>query len=150
MANPTPANPKLGDLVADGREIFRAFAGKNFRKRKNPPPHEVRYFAYLLRDDDVADGLSVGLAPRDAVKDLAENFGYCSILVSIVHSLPFGLEVRVDAADPTHAFICNLPLMTISDVTREQAVWIARELARKSICITCDPYQPNGPTPPIR
>lgn len=143
MATPA-ANPNLGDVLGDGQEIFRAFAEKGHRKRRKTPPHEVRYFAYLLREEDVADGLSVGLRPSDAVKHLAENFGYCSISTGVVHFLPYGLVVRLDAADPNHGFICNLPLMSISDQSRELAVLIARELARKSICVTCDPYKPNG------
>jgi hypothetical protein len=144
MAIPAAPYPKLGNRVADGQEIFRAFANKNFRKRKNQPPHEVRYFAYLLREDDRDDGLSVGLTPTDAVKDLAENFGYCSISVGVIHALPFDLEVRLDAADQNHAFICNLPLRTISDQAAAQAIFIARELARRSNCTTCDPYRPSG------
>jgi hypothetical protein len=149
MANPAAANPKLGDIVADGQEVFRAFAYKSYRKRKNPPPHEVRYFAYLLGEDDIDDGLSVGLSPMAAVKGLAENFGYCSISAGVIHGLSYGLEVRIDATDQDHAFICKLPLRTISDTAWEQAVLIAGELARKSNCITCDPYKPNGCTPSI-
>lgn len=144
MANQAAANPRLGDKIADEREIFRAFAEKNFRKRKNPPPHEVRYFAYLLREDDLADGLSVGLTPRDAIKHLERNYGYCSISVGIIHGLGFDLEVRVDANDDNHAFICNLPIRTISEQTEARAISIARELARRSLAITCDPYDPNG------
>jgi|ERR1017187_229811 hypothetical protein len=137
---PTAANnPKLGARLADEQEVYRAFAYKNYRKRKNPPPHEVRYFSYLLGEDDVDDGLSIGLSPNAAVKGLTENFGYCSISVGVIHGLPHGLEVRLDATDPEHAFICNLPLMTISDQSRDKAVYIARELARRSNCITCDP-----------
>jgi hypothetical protein len=142
MATPA-ANPNLGGIVADDQEAFRAFAYQSYRKSKN---HTVRYFAYLLGEDDIADGLSVGLSPRAAIKGLAENFGYCSISVGVIHGLPFGLEVRLDAADQNHAFICNLPLMTISDQSRDQAIFIARELARKSTCVTCDPYTPNGGT----
>lgn len=150
MANQAAANPSLGERIADEREIFRAFAEKNFRKRKNPPPHEVRYFAYLLREDDLADGLSVGLTPRDAVKHLDRNEGYCSISVGVIHSLGFGLEVRIDVNDDNHAFICNLPIRTISEQTDAMAISIARELARRSLVITCDPYNPNGcAVPPV-
>lgn len=140
MASPPASNSKLGDLVADDREVFRAFAEKNFRRRKDQPPHQVRYFSYLLREEDIGDGLSVGLTPADAVKELARNFGYCSILVSAIRALPFGLEVRIDATDQNHAYICGLPLMTISDQQRSQAVYVAGELARLSNCVTCNPY----------
>ncbi len=123
--------------------MFRAFAYQSYRKSKK---REVRYFAYLIGEDDIADGLSVGLTPKAAVKGLAENFGYCSISAGTVHALPFNLEVRVDVDDQNHAFICNLPLMTISDQSRDQAIFIARELARRSTCVTCNPYKPNGET----
>jgi hypothetical protein len=146
MATP-PVNPKLGERLADGQEVYRAFAYQSYRRRKGAPPHEVRHFAYLLGEDDVEDGLSVGLTPRDAVKGLVGNFGYCSISVGVVHSFE-GLEVRADITDPNHAFICNLPLRTISDLSESKAIFLARELARKSICITCDPYIPNGCPPP--
>jgi hypothetical protein len=144
MANQAVANPQLGGRVEDGRDIFRAFAEKNFRRRRSQPPHEVRYFAYLLREEDITDGLSVGLTPRGAVKYLDYNYGYCSITVGVIHALEFGLEVRMDANDDTHAYICNLPIRTISEQTEARAIYIARELARRSIGITCDPYKPNG------
>jgi hypothetical protein len=94
----------------------------------------------------LADGLSVGLTPEAAVKYLDTNEGYCSISVGIIHALPYGLEVRIDKSDPDHAYICNLPLMTTSDIHREKAILIARELARKSIGITCEPYRPSTST----
>lgn len=141
----TPAvNPNLGEILADEQNIFRAFAYPSYRRRKSQPPHEVRYFAYLLGEDDQEDGLSVGLTPRDAVKGLAENHGYCSISVGIIHNLPFGLEVRADVTDPNHAFICKLPLKSISEQLEAQAIYIARELARNSIGLCCDSYRPNG------
>jgi hypothetical protein len=142
------ADANIGELLADDREIFRAFADKSFRVRKNPPPHKIRSGAYLLREDDV-DGLSVGLTPRDCVRFLERNFGYCSILVGQVRALPYALEVRLDAANPGHAFICNLPLLTISDEHRERAMVIAGELARRSHAITCDPFVPNGCAAPV-
>lgn len=140
------ADNNIGDLLSGDREVFRAFADPSFRKRKT---NRVRSGAYLLRDDELNDGLSVGLTPKDAVKYLERNYGYCSLSVSRVHALPYGLEVRFDKADPNHAFICNLPLMTISDERREMAMLIAGELARASNVITCDEYVPNGsPTNP--
>jgi len=136
----------LGALLDDDVEVFRAFAEKSYRRRKNNN-NVVRYLAYLLRDDDVGDGLSVGLSPEAAVKHLQTNEGYCRILVGAIHALPYGLQVRVDLADPNHAFICNLPLITISDASRELAMVIGKELARMSIVVTCDPYIP--PTPAV-
>jgi hypothetical protein len=137
MAAPPPAN--LGDCLGDEVTIFRAFAEKSYRHRKK---RVVRYFAYLLRDEDVADGLSVGLSPRAAVRYLRTNEGYCQILVGAIHRLPYGLQVRIDLADPDHAFICNLPLLSSSDEARERAIQIGNELARKSDLVTCDPYIP--------
>lgn len=64
-----------------------------------------------------------------------------------VHSLPYDLEVRIDTTDPTHAFICNLPYLKISNESRERAMLIAGVLARKSKVITCDPYIPAVPVP---
>ena len=138
------ANPQHGARLADEQEIYRAFAYQSYRRRKAVPPHEVRYFAYLLSEDDIEDGLSVGLTPRDAVKNLAQNFGYCSISVGIIHGAGFGLEVRFDANDDKHAFICNLPIRSISEQTEARAIFVARELARRSVGVSCDPYKPNG------
>lgn len=138
------ANVNLGDLLENNVDIFRAFADKSFRVRKENPPHKVRSGAFVLREEDADDGLSVGITPRAAVAYLDRNFGYCSILVEQVRELPYGLDVRLDPADPNHAYIINLPLMTISDEYRERAMLIAGELARKANCITCDPYVPNG------
>jgi hypothetical protein len=133
----TPVN--LGYRLNDEVYVFRAFAEKNYRDRKK---NEFRYFAYLLRDDDTGDGLSVGLSPSAAVKHLQTNEGYCRILVGAIHALPYGLLVRIDAVGENHAFICNLPLMTISDDSRVRARLISGELARRSEVITCDSYIP--------
>lgn len=143
MAIPA-VNPNLGEILADDVKVWRAFAYPSYRRRKGTPPHEARYFAYLLDDDDAGDGLSVGLTPRDAVKGLNDNSGYCSILVGTVHGLPHGLQVRGDPNDPGHAFICNLPLKTISEIEEARAIFIARELARLSGDVCCDKYRPNG------
>jgi hypothetical protein len=129
----------IGRTLNDDVHVFRAFAEKSYRDRKK---NKVRNFAYLLRDEDAADGLSVGLSPGAAVRDLQTNEGYCKIMVGIIHALPYGLQVRIDPEDESHAFICNLPLLTISDQTRERAMLIANELARRSVVITCDPYIP--------
>jgi hypothetical protein len=138
------ASGNVGDRLGDDVEVFRAFADKSFRNRKR---NKVRSGAYQLREDE-ADGLSVGLTPKDAVKYLQINYGYCSILVGSVHALPYNLEVRVDKRDPNHAFICNLPLLTFSDRCREDATLIGGELARRSKVITCDTYIPNGHSVP--
>jgi len=130
----------IGALLPDDRDVFRAFAEKSYRDRKK---NKVRYGAYLLRDEDVNDGLSVGLTANSAVQHLNSNEGYCVISVGAIHSLPYNLEVRIDNKDPNHAFICNLPLLTISDANRERAILIAGELARRSKVITCDPYIPE-------
>jgi hypothetical protein len=130
----------LGVLLNDDVLIYRAFAEKNYRNRDK---NAVRYFAYVLRDIDVNDGLSVGLSPAAAIRGLLSNEGYCHISVGIVHGLPYGLQVRTDPNEPDHAFICNLPLMTISDESRERARLIGNELARRSTVVTCDPYTPE-------
>jgi hypothetical protein len=143
-APPVPNN--VGDLLPDDREVFRAFSDKSYRERK-ATRNRVRSGAYQLREDDIADGLSVGLTPEAAVRHLQTNFGYCSISVGTIHALPYHLEVRSDPRDPDHAFICNLPLMTISDEQRELAVLVAGELARRSQVITCDPFMPEAPDP---
>jgi hypothetical protein len=132
---------QLGEPVNDDVELFRAFAEKNFRERKAKPPHVVRYWAYLLREEDAADGLSVGLTPKASVKHLSRNYGYCSIQREAITSLPDGLCVRLDTSDSEHAFICNLPLRTISDDSLNEAMRIAKELARKSQVVTCDPFR---------
>jgi hypothetical protein len=137
MAAP-PAN--LGIVLGDDVLIYRAFAEKKYRNRDK---NAVRYFAYVLRDIDVNDGLSVGLSPAAAVRGLQTNEGYCQILVGVIHALPFGLQVRLDLNEADHAYICNLPLMTISDANRERAMQIGNELARKSTVVTCDPFVPN-------
>ena len=132
-------NQNLGELLADDLKVWRAFAYPSYRRGK-----KVRYFAYLLDEEDANDGLSVGLTPRDAVKGLNDNSGYCSILVGAIHGLPHGLQVKRDANDPGHAFICNLPLRSISEIMEAKAIFIARELARLSNDVCCDPYHPNG------
>src|ERR1700733_3442047 len=129
----------VGDNLGDETKVFRAFSEKNFRERKASPPHVVRFWAYLLRDEDANDGLSIGLTPQASVKRLARNYGYCEILVGAITALPDGLSVRIDSTDQEHAFICNLPLMTISEDARKEAVRIAKELARKSLAVTCNP-----------
>jgi|SRR6266853_1413806 len=137
------SNVNLGHLLSNDAQVFRAFAEKSYRRRKKSA---VRYLAFLLRDEDARDGLSVGLSPDAAVKHLQTNEGYCRILVGEIHALPYGLQVRIDLTDANHAFICNLPLMTISDESRELAMLIANELARKSVVVSCDPYIPPAPT----
>lgn len=136
------AASQLGEPVGGDVELFRAFAEKNFRERKATPPHVVRYWAYLLREEDEADGLSVGITPKASVKHLSRNYGYGSIRCGEVTSLPYGLCVRLDTSDTEHAFICNLPLRTVSDDCLDAAMRIAKELARKSKVITCDPFHP--------
>lgn len=133
-------DPNLTALLGNEKVIFRAFSEKSFRDRGR---NKVRPGAYLLREVDLQDGLSVGLTPEAAVKYLERNEGYCSIETGIVRSLPYGLEVEIDPADPNHAFIKNLPYMKVSDEHREKAMLIAGELARKSLVITCDPYPPS-------
>lgn len=132
-----PAN--LGILLDDDVLIYRAFAEKSYRDRGK---NVVRYFAYLLRDLDVNDGLSVGLSPA-AVRGLLSNEGYCRISVGVIHGLPYGLQVRIDPNEPDHAYICNLPLITVSDESRARAMSIGNALARNSTVVTCDPYNPE-------
>jgi len=145
MAAPSVGN-NVGDRLSDDREVFRAFSDKSYRERK-AARNRVRSGAYQLREEDIADGLSVGLTPEAAVKHLQTNYGYCSISVGTIHALPYHLEVRVDLRDPVHAFICNLPLLTISDEQRELALLVGGELARRSEVITCDPFIPEAPDP---
>ncbi len=135
----------VGDLLSDDREVFRAFSDKSYRERKTT--NRVRSGAFQLREEDAADGLSVGLTPEGAVKHLRTNYGYCSISVEKIHALPHGLEVRFDRTDPEHAFICNLPLLTISDEQRELALLVGGKLARMSVVITCDPFVPHKRDP---
>jgi hypothetical protein len=139
-----PDDSNLGSLLGNDQIIFRAFAEKGFRER----PKKVRPGAYLLREIDVNDGLSVGLSPDAAVKYLSRNEGYCSIQTGAVHTLPYGLQVRVDVNDPMHAFICNLPYLKMSDEDREKAMLIAGILARLSKVETCDPYTPRASATP--
>lgn len=141
------ANANLGALLGNDRIVFRAFSEKGFRDRKR---NKVRPGAYLLREYDVQDGLSVGISPEAAVRYLATNEGYCKISAEAVHSLPYNLQIKIDNNDPDHAFICNLPLLTISDQQREMAMLIAGELARKSEVVTCDPYVPTLGYPATR
>ena len=143
MATASRIPSQLGARIDDDIELFRAFAERSFRDRKATPPHAVRYSAYLLRDEDVADGLSMGLTPKASVKFLSRNYGYGSIRLQAITSLSDdALYVRLDASDSEHAFICNLPLPTISDENRDAAMRIAKELARRSEVITCDPFFP--------
>jgi len=132
---------RLGDILPDDVHVFRAFAEKSYRHRKRK---EVRYFAYLLREEDIEDGLSVGLTPEAAVRYLTTNEGYCKISVGAIHGLPHGLQVRRDLEDNEHAYICNLPLRTTSEVELGKAINIGNRLAEKSVVITCDPYIPDA------
>jgi hypothetical protein len=120
--------------------VYRAFALPNFRTRKK---NAARYFAYLLREEDAQNGLSVGLTPAASVRYLESNEGYCAISVREIHALGYNLEVRSDVHDPEHAYICGLPLQTISDASRENARLIGGKLAAKSHVVTCDPYIPE-------
>ena len=139
MANDT----NLGALLSNEQIVFRAFTEKSFRER----PKRVRSGAYLLREIDIEDGLSVGLSPEAAVKYLDRNEGYCSIPIGEIRSLPYGLDVTIDKTDPAHAFIRNLPYLKTSDEHRERAMLIAGDLARRSKVITCDPYIPAAISP---
>jgi len=140
MATTPRISSQLGERIDDDIDLYRAFAEKNFRERKTNPPHTVRYWAYLLRDEDAADGLSVVRTPKAAVKFLSRNYGYGSIRLRDITSLSNdGLHIRLDASDPEHAFVCNLPLLTISNEQRDAAMRIAKELARRSKVITCNP-----------
>jgi hypothetical protein len=129
----------VGTRLADDVLIFRAFSDKSYRHRKQ---NKVRAGAYLIREVDLVDGLSVGLTPAAAVQHLTRNHGCCSIRVGDIHSLPYDLEVRADPADPNHAFIVNLPLGTLNDDRRAAAQLIAGELARKSTPVSFDPITP--------
>ena len=131
---------RLGGRVADDVQVFRAFAEKSYRNRKR---NVVRNFAFLLREDEVNDGLSVGLAPEAAVRYLHSNEGFCRISVGDIHSLPFGLEVKLDLDDNEHALICNLPLKGLSDESTGNAIFIANRLADMAIVMTCDPFLPE-------
>jgi hypothetical protein len=135
-------NPRLGPRVAAEIIIYRGFPDRGFRKRKNQPPHKAEHFAYLLREEDVQNGLSLGATPWDAVRHFAGgNFGYCSIRVGDIDSL--GLEVRIDTTDAAHLFICNLPYQRVSNEARDEATRLAKALARASFDVVCDPYVPN-------
>jgi hypothetical protein len=133
----------VGERLDDGVIVYRAFAEKNFRDRKK---NKVRYFAYLLREEDVENGLSVGLTPAASARYLETNEGYCEIRVGTIHALGHNLEVRADTEDPEHAYICGLPLRTISDISLENARLIGGKLADGSQCVTCDPYVPDTAT----
>jgi len=137
---------KVGEALGSRVILYRAFSDKSHRSRKK---NKVRAGAYLMREDEQDDGLSVGLTPKDAVKHLVTNYGYCSIPVYAVRELPYNLEVKADRTDPGHAFICNLPYLIFSDRSREDASLVAGELARKSKVESCDPYIPNGEHSPI-
>jgi hypothetical protein len=129
----------LGDRVGDDVVVYRAFAQSSFRDRKR---NRVEYYAYLAREQDLKNGLSVGLTPAAAVKHLASNEGYGHITVQDIRAVGNGVDVRYDTRDPEHAYICNLPYQKKSDQDREQARFIAGQLAKKSVCDTCDSYPP--------
>lgn|SRR5208337_2476591 len=131
---------RVGDRLGDDVVVYRAFSTDGFRDRK---ANRVRPRAYYRRQDH-ADGLSVGLTPRDSVSELAVNFGYCSLQVGPVHRLPYDVQIRRHLDDEGHALICNLPFIDGTDGEREQATLIAGALARLSIAVTCDFYRPNG------
>lgn len=130
-----------GERLTDEQTVFRAFADKSYRDRKR---QKVRAGAYLLRQIDAADGLSVGTTPEAAVMYLERNYGYCSINVGEIHGLPYGLEVRLDPENSNHAFILNLPLTAISDEQRELAQMVAGELARRSTPVAFDTFVPSA------
>ncbi len=140
------ASNKVGDVLGDSVTLYRAFSDKSQRNRKK---NKVRAGAFLLREDELEDGLSVGRTPKDAVKYLAVNYGYCSIPVYAVHELPYNLKVKADNTDPGHAFIINLPFITSSDRHREEAMLVGGELARKAKLESADRYIPNGGHSPI-
>jgi hypothetical protein len=137
------ANDNIGDCVADDQDVFRAFADKGFRKRKQKV---VNDYAYYRRNVD-KDGISVGLTPAHAVMGLDRNFGYCQLPVAAVHKLPYGIEIRLDTKIDGHAFICHVPFIATEDDTeREKAILIAGALARLSVPKTYDHYPPpSGP-----
>jgi hypothetical protein len=134
-------NPRLGLRLDDETIVYRGFPDRGFRKRKDPPPHKAEHFAYLLREEDLQNGLSVGMSAWDSVRHLASNHGYCAILVADIHTL--GLEVRADTADQSHAFICGLPYQRDSNEARAEATRLAKALARASRDVVCEPYHPN-------
>lgn len=136
-------NQHVGEKLNNDIDVYRAFIEKGDRRRGVDCPHKVRPACFMLREEDVADGLSVGKSPLDAVKGLNSNEGYCRISVATIHNLPFQLDVRQDLQDEGHAFIRNLPQSWISDEMRRVAQRIANELARLAVVETCDRFLPN-------
>jgi hypothetical protein len=139
--------PQLGDPVPRGITVYRAFSKKTFRERRADGSGKVRSGAYY-REPNHEDGLSLGMTPEAAVSGLTDNFGYCSISVDAIRSLPYKLEVRPYITEPSHLVLCNLPFFIAEDDERGLASEIASSLAKKSSVVTCDHYPPMAQGPP--
>jgi hypothetical protein len=126
----------LGNLLPDESEVFRGFSNRNFLDNSRTV---IRDRAYLRRKKD-NDGLSVGVTPQDAVRNLRENYGVSGLSVERIHNLGRGLEVRADIGMIGHALICGLPFV---ELNRELAEAIAQELVAISRVVYAEPYAPN-------
>jgi len=126
----------LGELLARDLEVFRACTCKNFLTNTKT---EIRDRAYLRRKKDT-DGLSLGLTPENAVRDV-ENFGVIGTHVGAIHDLPRGLEVRRDPDLEGHALIHGLPYVEEAETLAQDIAW---ELVKISRIVHNVAYYPVG------
>jgi hypothetical protein len=140
------SSPRLGEPLADDVIVYRAFAAKSFRERNK----RVRVRAFY-RTPDHTDGISMAETPADAVAGLAVNYGYCSIQVGAIHSLPYGLKVCRNLDEPGHVLLCGVPFLMESEKDRGDAAEIAGALAKIATIVTCDHWPPKQTTqaPPL-
>jgi hypothetical protein len=132
---PAGAQAALGALLQDKLEVFRACSSPNFL---DPTKTGFRDRAYLRRAKDT-DGLSVGMTPEDAVRNLNKNHGVGAVYVFAINLLRRQLEVRYDPEEAGHALIHGLPFVEIDRALAEDIGW---ELARISRVVYCESFTP--------
>ncbi len=126
----------LAELVAREAEVFRACTCKNFL---NNTRNEIRDRAFLRRRRDT-DGLSLGVTPENAVRDL-ENFGVIGVFAGAIQDLPRNLEVRHDPELAGHALIHGLPYVDENETLASDIAW---ELVKISRIVYNTSYYPLG------
>jgi hypothetical protein len=128
----------LADSVPRDAEVFRACTNKNFL---NNTRSAIRDRAYLRRKKDT-DGLSLGLTPDEAVRELSENFGIIGVFVGAVEDIPERhLSVRPDPDLPGHALLNGLPYVEENETLATDIAW---ELVNVSRIVYSSTYYPAG------
>jgi hypothetical protein len=114
--------------IRDDEFVYRGLSNSNWCRNE-----AITYKAYLLRpatnNFPLETDLSVGLTPRDAIRDMHEQHGVAELSVSRVHALPHGLRVMSDPEDATKARLFGLPVYSVATEQIGLRMNVATDLA---------------------